>query len=180
MSHGSRNDFFVKEIQSEDSLFSIVYIIYDRDFRIKDEVPEDAIWTMLRIAPHGLPRGEFLMIPGTVYVRLAHRQLKPRKASTILEAVAEKSLEGNPMVRYEINLPEEHRTLSIFFEKNFPYRIQKWEETYRGLTDKKTKVLTTRSVRTHTIMDPYWQHNGNKDRVLLKRLGLSARELGKQ
>ena len=149
----------------------------DRDFKIKNYVPEDAIWTRMRIAPNGLPRGEFFMIPGTVYARLAHRPLRPQKAVAVLNAVSEKSLEGSPMVRYEINFPAEQRILRIYFEKEFPYRIQKWEESYRGLAAMGAKVMTTRATRTHTIMDAYWQHHGNRDRVLLKKLGLSAKEM---
>jgi hypothetical protein len=118
------------------------------------------------------------MIPGTVYARLAHRPLKPQKAIAKLVGVTEKSLEGNSLVRYEIDFPEDQRTLRIYFEKSFPYRIQKWEESYRGLADPEVRVKTTRAVRTHTIMDAYWRRHGNKDRNLLKKLGLDARELG--
>ena len=57
-------------------------------------------------------------------------------------------------------------------------RIQKWHETYGGLIGTGAKVLTTRAVRTHTIMDPYWKHHTNKDRGRLQALGLSAREMG--
>ena len=64
------------------------------------------------------------MIPGTVYARLVHRPLAPQKATAGLESVEEKSLEGNPLVRYELILPGEQRTLQIVFEKDFPYRIQ--------------------------------------------------------
>lgn len=150
----------------------------DQDFKLKNYVPEDGIWTRLRIAPHGLPRGEFYMIPGTVYARLGHRPLRPQKAVAALGPVSEKSLEGNPMVRYEIKFPQQQRTLRIFFEKEFPFRIQKWEESYPGPADPAAKVMTTRATRTHTIMDAYWQHHGNRDRALLKKLGLNARELG--
>lgn len=150
----------------------------DRDFNIKDSVPEDAIWTMMRIAPDALPRGEFFMIPGTVYARLAHRPLMSQKVVASLDTVNEKSLEGKPLVRYEIVFAAEQRTVRIFFEKEFPYRIQKWEESYRGLAGTGAKVMTTRAIRTHTIMDAYWQHHGNRDRALLKKLGLDARELG--
>ena len=151
----------------------------DRDFKIKNYVPEDAIWAMMRIAPNGLPQGEFFMIPGTVYARLAHRPLMPQKAVASLDPVDGKSLEGNPLVRYEVDFPAEQRTLRIFFEKDFPYRIQKWEESYRGLAAMGAKVMTTRATRTHTIMDAYWRHHGNRDRALLKKLGLSAKEMGK-
>ena len=140
-------------------------------------MPEDAIWTRLRIAPNNLPQGEFYIIPGTVYARLAHRPLRPQKAVAALNAVSIKSLEGKPLVRYEIVFAAEQRTVRIFFEKEFPYRIQKWEESYRGLAGTGAKVMTTRATRTHTIMDAYWQHHGNRDRALLKKLGLGASEM---
>lgn len=159
-------------------LHSYFEIEGDRDFTVKKYMPEDAVWNLIRIAPQDLPRGEFLMIPGTVYARLVHHSLEPQKAVAELEPVKEKSLEGNPLVRYELNLLAEQRTLRIFFEKDFPYRIQKWEESYPGLAGAAGKELTTRAVRTHTILDAYWLHHKNKDRVLLKKLGLSAREMG--
>ena len=152
----------------------------DQDFRLKSYVPEDAIWNMIRIAPDTLPLREFLLIPGTVYARLAHRQLAPRKAVATLKKIAGKSLENNPLVRYEIGIPAEQRTLRIVFEEKFPYRIQKWEESYRSMAAMGGKLMTTRAVRTHTILDPYWQHHRNQDRVMLKKLGLNAREMGKE
>ena len=68
--------------------------------------------------------------------------------------------------------------LKLNFEKDFPYRIQKWHETYKGIIDKGAKVLATKAIRTHTIMDPYWRHHTNKDRRRLDALGLNAREMG--
>jgi len=150
----------------------------DRDFEVQKIIPEDAVLTLIRLDPGSLPRGEFFMIPGTVYSRLAHRPVAAQKAVSNLSPSDEKSLEGNPLIIYEINFPDEQRTLRIYFEKEFPYRIQKWHETYRGLIDQKAKVLTTRAVRTHTIMDPYWRHHTNKDRGRLDALGLNAREMG--
>jgi hypothetical protein len=38
-------------------------------------------------------------------------------------------------------------------------------------------MMTTRTIRTHAIMDAYRQHHGNRDRALLKKLGLSASEM---
>ena len=150
----------------------------DRDFEVQNVIPEDAVWTLIRLDPGNLPRGEFFMIPGTVYSRLAHRPVAAQRAVSNLSPSDEKSLEGNQLVIYEINFPDEERTLRIYFEKDFPYRIQEWHETYRGIIDQKAKVLTTRAVRTHTIMDPYWKHHTNKDRRRLEALGLSAREMG--
>ena len=150
----------------------------DQDFNLKNHVPEDAIWNLIRIAPQTLPRGAFLMIPSPVYARLLHRPLAPQKAVAVLEPIEDKSLEGNSLVRYAIDFPGEQRTLRIFFEQEFPYRIQKWEESHRGLAGMGTKELTTRATRTHTIMDAYWEHHGNKDRASLPKLGLNAREMG--
>ena len=81
------------------------------------------------------------------------------------------------MLRYEIDFSNEQRTLRIFFEKEFPYRIQQWEETYRGLIGAGAKVMTTHATRTHTIMGPYWRHHQNKDRGMLTNLGLSTRKM---
>ena len=150
----------------------------DRDFEVQKVIPEDAVWTLIRLDPGNLPRGAFFMIPGTVYSRLAHRPVAAQRAVSYLATSDQKSLEGNPLVIYEINFPDAQRTLRIYFEKDFPYRIQEWHETYRGLIDQKAKVLTTRAVRTHTIMDPYWRHHTNKDRSRLDALGLAAREMG--
>jgi hypothetical protein len=150
----------------------------DKDFNLQKVLPEDALWTLIRLAPGSLPRGEFFMIPGTVYARLAHRPVAAQKAVANLTPSDEKSLEGNPLVIYEINFPDEERTLRIYFEKEFPHRIQQWHETYKGLIGMGAKVLTTRATRTHTIMDPYWKHHANKDRRRLEGLGLSAREMG--
>jgi hypothetical protein len=44
--------------------------------------------------------------------------INPQKAIAKLVAVAEKSLEGNSLVRYEIDFPEDQRTLRIYFEKS--------------------------------------------------------------
>ena len=150
----------------------------DRDFGVQKVIPEDALWTLIRLAPASLPVGEFSMIPGTVYARLAHRPIAAQKAVADLSFTGEKSLEGNPLVIYEINFPAEERTLQIYFEKDFPHRIQQWQETYKGLVGTGAKVLTTRATRTHTIMGPYWKHHTNKDRRRLEGLGLSAREMG--
>jgi len=149
----------------------------DRDFVIKKAIPEDAVWTMIRLAPGRLPRGEFFMIPASVSARLLHRQPAPQKVFGRLSAVDEKSLEGKPLVLYEINLETERRVLQIYFEKEFPYRIQKWNEIYSGSAEKGTATLTTSAVRTHTIQNAYWRHHDNRDRKLLKQLGLGAREL---
>ncbi|MGD8646866.1 MAG: hypothetical protein PVJ77_10065, partial [Desulfobacterales bacterium] len=150
----------------------------DKDFNLRKVLPEDALWTMIRLAPGSLPLGEFSMIPATVYVRLAHRPVAVQKAVGKLSLSSEKSLEGNPLVIYEIYFPAEDRSLRIHFEQDFPHRIQKWHETYKERIGMGAKVLATRAARTHTIMGPYWMYHTNKDRRRLEGLGLSTREMG--
>jgi hypothetical protein len=148
----------------------------DRSFFVKSYFPEDAIWTTIRIAPINLPRGEFFLIPGSAYTRLSHRPLQPIRALGSLQAAKGQSLEGKPLVSYEVQFPTENRTLKIYFETEFPFRIQGWEDTYR-VSGKKPGILTTSATRTHTILIDYWNHNHNTDRKLLNRLGLGDREL---
>ena len=151
----------------------------DRQFDIEQAIPEDAIWTAIRLAPASLPQGEFLMITGTVYSRLQHRQLAHQKVVGKLLRANEKSLEGNHLVIYEINFQEAQRILRIFFEKDFPYRIQKWRETTKRLIGAADKEFTTGANRTHTIQTAYWRQHGNRDRAMLEQLGLGTRELGR-
>ena len=149
----------------------------DKQFRLRNILPEDALWTRLRIAPATLPQGEFLLIPSATYSRFLHRPLKPVRAVGRLNDIENRSLEGVPMVRYEVNFKEVQRTIKISFEKKFPYRIQQWEDTYPGSSGIAPEALTTRAIRTHTIMIDYWNHHDNKDRGLIEKLGLGPREL---
>lgn len=152
----------------------------DQDFSLEKDLPEDAIWTMIRIAPKTLPQGTFSMIPGTVYVRLLHRLLKAQKVIATLSQPEGKSLESNALVRYEINFPEEQRTLRIDFEQDFPYRIHKWEDSYPGLSGMSANVLTTSATRTHTMMDAYWQHHGKKRQGAAEKTGTGREGIGKE
>jgi hypothetical protein len=149
----------------------------DQQFQLEKAIPEDAIWSRIRIAPTTLPQGEFLLIPAAMYVRFAHRPMEALKAMGKLEAVHEKSPKGLSMVRYTINIEEKQRMIQICFEREFPYRIQKWTDTHRGLHRQAPKTITTRAERTHTLNIDYWKHHNNRDRGLLKRLGLGPREL---
>ena len=75
---------------------------------------------------------------------------------------------------YTVRFPKEGRTLRITFERAFPYRIQGWEESDSRPAGKGDKHLRTQARRTHTLTIDYWNHHTNKDRKLLKKLGLSG------
>jgi hypothetical protein len=135
-------------------------------------IPEDALWNRIRIAPADLPVGRFPIIPGTLFSRFAHQTLDEETAVGRVSAGEGRSLEGNPLLRYEIRYPDGRRRLAIVFEKAFPHRVQRWEETQPGLDG---ELLTTRAERTHTLMIDYWNHHAPRDRDLLQKLGLTAR-----
>jgi hypothetical protein len=141
----------------------------DQAFQLPAAMPEDALWTTIRIDPSSLPQGDFSLIPGALYTRFLHRPVQPSQVFGQLSANDGKSLEGKPLVCYTVIFRDEGRTLKILFERDFPYRIQRWEDTHRVLNG---DTLTTTAVRTHTILNDYWNHHSNRDRRLLTQLGL--------
>ena len=144
----------------------------DRDFSVPGLISEDAVFNRIRIAPADLPVGTFDMLPSSLYTRLLHRPLTPRKVTASLVRTEKKSLEGAPLAAYTMRFGDEDRTVTIFFEIDFPHRIQAWEETHRSLAHFGERRLTTRAERTHTIMTDYWNKHSNEDRGLLKKLGI--------
>ena len=144
----------------------------DQNFRVDAVLSEDALWNIIRVAPSRLPRGRLEMLPAAIYARFKHQNLEPAPVEATLEAVAATSLEKNPLLRYELRYPQKRRTVVIFFERDFPHRIQGWEESEPQPGDA-TGVLTTRANRTHTVLVDYWNKHGNHDRRWLKKLGLS-------
>ncbi|MGD8267272.1 MAG: hypothetical protein PVF55_03830, partial [Desulfobacterales bacterium] len=78
---------------------------------------------------------------------------------------------GQPLLRYEVDLPTVERRLMIWFEQAFPHRIEAWEEHGRARTG---ELMVTRAERTHLMMLDYWNYHQNRDRRLLPRLGMAA------
>ena len=148
----------------------------DRSFSVPKTYSEDGLFNLVRLAPDKLPSGSFEMILGTLYSRLMHRPLEAYAAKGTLAKEKGRSLEGNPLLSYTIGIPSEKRTLVIVFERDYPHRIERWEDTYPSLPFAGNKMLTTKAVRTHTIKSRYWNHHPNKDRALLSDLGLVPRQ----
>ena len=130
----------------------------DQNITVKGTWLEDEIWTRIRLAPETLPVGNFEVIPGLQFVRLGHVDLK------VEPATAEKKSEGNTEI-YTLQYKNLKRALTIRYDKAFPHIIQSWEE--------KSQSLTTRAVRTKTIMLDYWNKNGVADAPFRKQLGLT-------
>lgn len=161
-----RNDMYRTEIRSYFQKEG------DQDFDMKSAWLEDEVWTRIRLSPLTLPVGEIEMIPGLQYARLWHIALKPEKAIAKIQAIKDKSLSTKSLNAYSIEYKDISRRVVIKFEKEFPYAIVAWEETQPGGFGD-SKALTTRAVRTKSILLDYWNKNSVADDIYRKELGLT-------
>lgn len=145
--------------QFEINAFSYFQSEADQNFKLEKSYLENELWTQLRINPKSLPVGNLDMIPSLEYLRLKHKDIKAYKAIATLEDSI-----------YKVNYPELNRTLSIFFNAEFPFNIHKWEETYPD--NRQGELMTTTAVQLKTIKESYWQKNKNEDFYLRGQLGL--------
>ena len=134
----------------------------DQEFAIDGAVLEDEIFNRIRLDHQSLPTGEFKMVPGLFFARLKHEDLKPQKVKAQL-------LESDGTYTYSVNFEKDDRILNINFEKQFPYQITGWEETYHGVGNNK---LTTTAELNRLLYTDYWTKNNRTDTYLRDSLGL--------
>lgn len=132
----------------------------DQESSIEAALLEDELWNQIRLNYKALPVGEIKIIPGLFYTRLLHKNLKPLLATATLNEKA-------GQITYQVKYPE--RSLSITFDKDFPYQIQSWEETYSGIGGKE---LTTSATLDKTLYIDYWTKNSVSDGYLRDSLNL--------
>ncbi|WP_425390082.1 hypothetical protein [Ekhidna sp.] len=142
----------------------------DVDVSVPNVILEDELWTRLRFNPENLPTGKINVFPSTFYLRLRHQETKSQTANASKLDVHTSEFSGNPHSIY--TLEYENRKLSIYYEKEFPFTILGWEETYMSGFGNPER-LTTKAKRINTIKSAYWGKNGNKDREIRVELGLS-------
>lgn len=140
----------------------------DRVAELENAIPEDEIWTTIRLNPDALPTGEVSMIPGTLYQRFDHTAWRTVNATAILMPDAR---EPEIMVYNLVYYPDLNRTLTIRFQRDFPHEIESWEEVEIA-ADGTTKELVTTAVRNKRIMLDYWTKNSVMDVKLRAELGL--------
>lgn len=138
----------------------------DQEFNVASDILEDGLWTTLRINPSILPVGKHKVVPSLNYVRFLHIELKPYDAELRLVQ------NENEMV-YTVEYPELKRTLRIYAESKFPYRVNRWEETYVDGWGAAGKELTTEGVLIHSEQLPYWELNDNADSTYRTKIGLT-------
>jgi hypothetical protein len=136
---------------------------------------EDGLWTLLRRDPSQLPTGALTLLPSMTFQRLMHQPPGGQDAEATLEDVAASPYAEAPARLYTVTYPALQRTVRIWFEPAFPYRVLAWEEQQPELfsrTGGEPPVLTTRAVLTQSIMLDYWQHNALGDAPWRAVLGL--------
>jgi len=138
----------------------------DENFELEKFPLENEIWNLLRIEHDKLPTGDFEMVPSFEYLRLSHQ---PVKAYSV---IGEYYAEGAFHV-YKLTYPELSRELKIYYDKVFPYGIEKWEESYPSGSSDTAEILTTRAVKKERIKTDYWNKNSNKHLPLRDKLELN-------
>lgn len=140
--------------------FSYFQAEAEQEFSLAETHLEDELWTKIRLGGN-LPSGNLKVIPAFFYLRLMHKEIKPYECTV---TKTDSSL--------SFTYPELNRSLKIKFQKEFPYKILAWEETYESGWGEAKKILTTKAVLNKTLKSPYWEKHHNVDADLRKELGL--------
>lgn len=146
------------------------------DTKIDATVLEDEIWTRIRINPSSLPQGKVLVLPGLLWQRVSHSDLKEMNAELSLSKADTLLTNDSSAQMYSIHYPDTQRTLRIYFQQKFPHEIIGWQETYPDGFGNNKIMLTTRAVRKKTIWLNYWKHNKNADETYRDTLQLRKYE----
>ncbi|MEH6408443.1 MAG: septum formation inhibitor Maf, partial [Leeuwenhoekiella sp.] len=129
----------------------------DQSYKVDKNFLEDELWTLLRVNPEALPVGNQQVIPSIEFTRFTHTELKAFPANI-----------KKTDTTYSIHYPDLQRTLTIQFEKQFPYAINGWDDTYKS----GSKTLTSTASKIKTLKTPYWKENSQKFSTLRDSLGL--------
>jgi hypothetical protein len=133
----------------------------DERFSVRQAFLEDEVWNFIRLDHENLPTGDIDVIPGLFYTRLNHTDIKVQKG------VAERSQTDSTFV-YTLRFPEAGRTLSVSYEKAFPFKILSWKETWT----ERGKVMETTATLDKTVYTDYWTKNKNEFLYLRDSLNL--------
>lgn len=131
----------------------------DQNYSIPKSFLEDELYNIIRLNPQLLPTGNINLTPSMLNSRFSHLEVKPYTAKA-----ERQSQEWNGMMleKYSITY-ETGRILNIYFQPEFPYVIEGWEDSYKGMGGKE---LTSTAIRKNTKKLAYWSLHDNKDRPL--------------
>ncbi len=133
----------------------------DEELNLAKTYLENEVWTQLRVDPEHLPVGDIEMIPSFEFIRVAHIEIKAYKAFA-------EFFQDEELGVYQVTYPDLDRVISIYYQPNFPFTIEKWEEKIQK--DGNTQLTTARKIET--IKSDYWNKNSNIDLPLRNKLQL--------
>ncbi len=134
----------------------------DVDSSIPNAYLEDELWNMIRINPELLPKGSFQLIPSTLFLRLKHHAPQVVTATAQLMKTQNEQFSTEQLFEYTLQYDQPAtRTISIFFDTQFPHQIKGWQEKGR---------LTTTATLKKSIRLDYWSKHNNTHRALQELL----------
>ena len=111
-----------------------------------------------------MPTGDVMVVPSFEYLRLRHKEIKQHNAFASLK-------QGDSITIYTLNYPDLQRQLTLYFNSDFPYEIEKWEET-NAVDQNDTLRLKTTATKLKRLKTDYWKKNSNSFEYLRDSLGL--------
>lgn len=144
----------------------------EQEKKLKAVLLEDELWNRIRINIDSLPIGKTMVMPGLLWQRLSHTEMKEEEAVLTLSKADTSLIHDSDAVTYSIYYPASQRTLQIYFQTQFPQEILGWQETYPDGFGPNKKMLTTKAIRKKTIWLDYWKHNSTADSTYLDSLQL--------
>jgi len=144
----------------------------DQEKELGASLTEDGLWNQIRLNPAGLPPGKVFLLPGLLWQRLSHKELKSEEAVLSLSNANNYSGNDTNVQQYTIRYPGAQRTLQIYFQLLFPHEIVGWQESYPDGFGANKKMLTTKAQRKKTIWLDYWKHNTLADSTYTDTLQL--------
>lgn len=133
----------------------------DREISLEKDILENELWNQLRINPLAIKTGSYKVIPSFEFLGLNHQEIKAYEALI-------KITKKEDFIYFSISYPTLKRKLAIQLDKEFPYTINSWEETFT----QRGKELTTKATKIKTIQSAYWNKNGVTDKKERQELGL--------
>lgn len=142
----------------------------DEDYSVSSALSEDEIWQLIRMHGANLPRGELMLIPSLVSQRLRHRRATAEKATAEIKDGGKETLE------YKISYAApDTRRVSFLFEKNFPYKISEYRETYLDGFQNPRELTTTARLKK-SIRTAYWREHDPVHSKIRKEFGVKGFE----
>ena len=162
----------LKKGNYEGKLFSYFMNEGDQNFKLNNALLEDEIWNKIRLEPSSLPLGKIKIIPGTLFLRLKHKEYQIEEANASLTTSSDDA-SNKRLKTYKVEYTSLNRVLEITFEESFPHRIVSWSEKYKSGLGGNSKEVSTVATLTHQIKSDYWSKNSNLDKSLREKLGLN-------